>query len=105
VAADLDEARRFPLCQPDRLLHLFQQAGMRDAAVTSLQISTVFRYFDDFWSPFLAGTGPAPSYVASLDVGAQEQLVQRLKQRLTAAQDGSISLTARAFAVRGTRAT
>jgi len=104
-AADLDEARRFPLCQPDRLIQLFRQAGLHEVSVTSLQISTVFRDFDDFWSPFLAGTGPAPAYVASLDAGAQKQLAQRLKQRLPLAPDGSIPLTARAFGVRGTRAT
>jgi trans-aconitate methyltransferase len=103
-AADLDEARRFPLCQPDHLIHLWRQAGLHEVAATSLQIATVFRNFDDLWSPFLAGTGPAPSYVASLDAGSQNQLSERLKQRLPAAPDGSISLTARAFGVRGTRA-
>jgi SAM-dependent methyltransferase len=103
-AADLDEARRFPLCRPDRLIHLWQRAGLLEVAATSLQIGTVFRNFDDFWSPFLAGTGPAPSYVASLDAGSQNQLSERLKQRLPVARDGSISLTARAFGVRGTRA-
>jgi len=103
LAADLDEARRFPLCQPDRLADLLRRAGMREIATTALEINTVFRTFDDLWSPFLAGTGPAPSYVASLDADAQNDLAFHLRQRLMPAPDGSISLTARAFGVRGTR--
>lgn len=103
-AADLDEARRFPICQPDRLVHLLRRAGMREVATTALQINTVFRNFDDLWSPFRAGTGPAPSYVASLDADAQNQLAIRFRQRIQPGPDGSISLSARAFCVRGTRA-
>ncbi len=100
-AADLDEARRFTLCQPDRLTDHFRRAGLQAVLATSLQIDTVFRSFDDFWSPFLAGTGPAPSYVASLNADAKRRLATRLRQRLHASADRSIRLTARAFAVRG----
>jgi hypothetical protein len=100
-AADLDEARRFTLCQPDRLTDHFRRAGLQAVLATSLQIETIFSSFDDFWSPFLAGTGPAPSYVASLNADAQRQLALRLRQRLHASADRSIRLTARAFGVRG----
>jgi len=104
-AQDLDEARRFPLCQPDRLADLFRRAVTASVATTSLEIETTFSSFEDFWKPFLAGTGPAPSYVASLDADAQSQLAQRLSDRLHASAGGPIRLTARAFAVRGRRAT
>lgn len=100
-AADLDEARRFPLCQPDRLADLFRRAELEGVATTSFQIHTIFRNFDDFWSPFRAGTGPAPSYVASLEADAQKRLAQRLKQRLPESADGSIRLEAQAFGVQG----
>lgn len=103
-AADLDEARRFPLCHPDRLADLFRRSGIEAVATTSLRIDTVFANFDDFWSPLLAGTGPAPSYVATLDADKQEGLAMRLKQRLHVSADGSIRLSARAFGVRGVRA-
>lgn len=99
-AADLDEARRFPLCHPDRLADLFRQAGMEDVATTDLRIDTVFAGFEDFWSPFRAGTGPAPSYVAALAAGDRERLALRLRQRLGASAGGPIHLTAQAFAVR-----
>jgi hypothetical protein len=104
-AADLDEARRFPLCHTDRLAELLRQAGMASVTTTSLQIDTIFSNFDDFWSPFCAGTGPAPSYVASLEADAQERLAIRLRQRLDVPDDGSIRLTARALGVRGVRPT
>jgi len=100
-AVDLDEARRFPLCQPDRLANLFRRAEMEAVATTSFWVHTVFRNFDDFWSPFRAGTGPAPSYVTSLEADAQRQLARRLKQRLPESADGSIHLSAKAFGVRG----
>ena len=98
----LDEGRRFPLCQPDLLSDLFQSAGLSSVATTSLRIETAFHDFDEFWSPFRAGTGPAPSYVASLEPAAQKHLAIRIKQRLQAIDNRPICLSARAFAVRGT---
>jgi hypothetical protein len=69
-----------------------------------LEIPTVFVDFDDFWQPFLGGTGPAPSYVASLEPGERLELRDRLARRLRAEPDGSIRLRARAWAVRGNAA-
>jgi len=103
-AADLDEGRRFPLCRPGALAELLTNGGLKAVATTSLQIQMSFPSFDDFWSPFRGGTGPAPSFVASLDVHARAQLALRLKARLRPSADGAIRLTARAFGVRGIRA-
>jgi SAM-dependent methyltransferase len=102
-ASDLDEARRFPICRPDRLAELFRSAAMEAVETVSLQIDTVFANFEDFWSPFCAGTGPAPSYLAGLRADHQEHLAQCLRERLHSSSDGSIHLTARAFGVRGVR--
>lgn len=101
MAEDRDEARRFPLCHPDRLADLWRGAGMAAVATTSLQIDSVFASFDDFWTPFLAGTGPAPSYVAGLDPAVRARLARRLQRRLSPSADGSIHLTARAYGVHG----
>ena len=57
--------------------------------------------FDDFWQPFLGGQGPAPSYVASLAPARRDALRNALRASLPPADDGSIALIARAFAVRG----
>ena len=104
AAAELDEGRRFPLCQPEPLAGLFRDAGLAEVAVRPIQVPTVFRDFDDYWTPFLGGQGPAPGYVLSLDGAGRAALREELATRLPAAADGSIALAARAWAVAGTAA-
>ncbi|MFH5923333.1 class I SAM-dependent methyltransferase [Roseomonas xinghualingensis] len=96
-----DEWPRFPLCQPGPLRALFEGAGLREVAVTAIEVPTTFRDFDDFWSPFLAGQGPAPSYCVSIGEEGRAALRERLRASLPMEPDGSIRLTARAWAVRG----
>lgn len=100
-AASLDEGRRFPLCHRQALDTLFRSAGLERVETGVLEIPTDFSDFADYWTPFLHGTGPAPSYVVSLDEGSRESLRQRLERRLRAGSDGRIRLRARAWAVRG----
>ncbi|HEY8491193.1 MAG TPA: class I SAM-dependent methyltransferase [Dehalococcoidia bacterium] len=101
AARELDEGRRFPLCRPEPLARLLLAAGLRDVAVRAIDVPTTFRDFDDYWAPFLGGQGPAPGYVASLSGERQAALQERLRADLPAAADGSIRLTARAWAARG----
>jgi SAM-dependent methyltransferase len=101
AAVSLDEGRRFPLCQAQPLSALFEQAGLEEVSVTAIEVPTRFRDFDDYWSPFLGGQGPAPSYVASLPEAKREALRERLRAALPAQDDGAIALVARAWAVRG----
>jgi SAM-dependent methyltransferase len=103
AARDLDEGQRFPICQPDRLLALWQDSGLVNTAVRAIDIPTVFRDFDDYWMPFLGGQGPAPGYCVSLSEAERGALREHLRATLTAAADGTIPLQARAFAVRGAR--
>lgn len=98
----LDEGNRFPLCRRDALTALFRDSGLEDVRCAPIEIRTAFASFDDYWRPFLGGTGPAPSYVASLGADHRAILMQRLEESLQREPDGSISLTARAWAVRGT---
>jgi SAM-dependent methyltransferase len=101
-AADaVDERRRFPLCRQPAMAALFQTAGLANVESASIEIPTDFASFDDYWAPFLCGTGPAPGYVASLDPAARELLAQRLRERLPNGDDGGIHLRARAWAARG----
>jgi SAM-dependent methyltransferase len=100
-AAAVDERTRFALCSKLALASLFQCAGLRDVQSTAIEIPTDFVNFDDYWTPFLRGTGPAPSYAASLDPPSRTMLEERLRQRLPPRSDGSIQLRARAWAVRG----
>ncbi len=103
AASNRDEGRRFPICQPQPLSQLFQDAGLRDVEVRAIDVPTVFQDFDDYWSPFLGGQGPAPGYTMSLDETRRTALRDRIKGALPIAPDGSISLVARAWAVRGVR--
>jgi SAM-dependent methyltransferase len=104
AARALDEAVRFPLCQPDSLRAHFLDAGLRQVEVRSIVVPTVLRNFDDYWAPFLSGQGPAPRYVMSLSPRCRAQLRARLRQRLETSPDGAIPLSARAWAVKGTAA-
>jgi SAM-dependent methyltransferase len=100
-AAELDEGRRFPLCQPEPLGELFRRAGLAHVEVRPIEIATEFRDFDDYWSPFLGGQGPAPSYAMGLSEEQRIALRERIRAGLLFAPDGSLALEARAWAVRG----
>jgi hypothetical protein len=100
AARPLDEGIRFPLCRPESLRTAFEKARLREIDVFEIDVPTVFENFDDYWQPFLGGQGPAPGYVRSLPDDRREQLRQALRDRLPSADDGRISLTARAWAIR-----
>lgn len=102
AAAALDEGKRFPLCRRDALTALFRDGGLGDVRCEPVEIRTVFASFDDYWRPFLGGTGPAPSYVASLGADRRALLARTLDEALPRRPDGTITLGARAWAVRGT---
>jgi SAM-dependent methyltransferase len=101
AARELDEGRRFPLCRPEPLRELFTGAGLADVAVEEIVVPTVFADFDDYWTPFLGGTGPAPAYAVLLPEPDRDALRESLRSRLPAEPDGSIRLTARAWSARG----
>ncbi len=102
-AAELDEGARFPICSPPRLAALFAEGGLNDVEVRAIDVPTPFRDFDDYWSPFLGGQGPAPRYAISLDESRRAALRDRIRAALPIELDGSIRLVARAWAVRGGR--
>lgn len=102
-ARALEEGRRFPVCRPEPLACLFRDAGLHDIEVRSVDVRTRFAGFDDYWSPFLGGQGPAPTYVGLIDDDLRVALRERLRATLPVASDGSIDLCARAWAIRGTR--
>jgi hypothetical protein len=57
--AKLDQAERFPLCQPGPLQALFERVGLKSVTLQAIDIPTVFQDFDDYWTPFLGRTGAA----------------------------------------------
>jgi SAM-dependent methyltransferase len=103
AAAELDEGRRFALCRPNPLERLFQAASLSHVEVRAIDIPTHFRDFDDYWSPFLGGQGPAPGYALSLTEARRTELRERIRAALPIQADGSIQLMARVWAARGVR--
>jgi len=100
-AAALDEGRRFPLCSVPALRALFEGAGLTQVETGAVEIETRFADFDDYWEPFLRGTGPGPAFVASLAPPARDELRERLRRRLPSAPTGEIPLRARAWGACG----
>lgn len=100
-AATLVEGLRFPNCRPEPLAALFGAAGLHAVEVRAIDIPTVFRDFHDYWSPFLGGQGPAPTYAMSLTEDRRATLRERIRAGLPVAAGGTIPLTARAWAARG----
>ncbi|MFC8426895.1 class I SAM-dependent methyltransferase [Streptomyces sp. NPDC057236] len=103
AAATLDEGRRFPVCRPEALRAVWAGAGLADVSVVPIEVPTVFTDFADLWDPFLAGQGPAPGYLASLAPADRERVREALSARVPRQADGSVALTALAWAVRGRR--
>ena len=101
-ATAMDEGARFPTCHPQALAELFASSGLQQVEVKALDILTLFTDFEDYWRPFLGGQGPAPAYAMALDETARANLRNRIRSRIPLQADGSIGLTARAWAVRGT---
>lgn len=93
-----DEGERFPLCRPAPLTALWRAAGLTDVTVEPIDVPTVFTDFDDYWRPFLGGQGAAPAYLATRPAADRDAIRELLRDRLT-----DLRLTARAWAVRGTR--
>ena len=104
AARDLDEGRRFgAICRPEILADLFRDAGLCRVEACAVDVPTLFRDFDDYWTPFLGGQGPAPGYAMALSEDRRAALRDRIRANLPIADDGSIPLVARAWAVRGRR--
>jgi SAM-dependent methyltransferase len=86
----------------DELAALWERAGLDDVATAPLEVEVAYDGFDDFWEPFTLRVGPAGEYCASLASAQREALRDGCFRRL-GSPTGPFSLTARAFAVRGTR--
>lgn len=100
-AAAFDEGSRFPVCQNGQLAKMFQMAGLQQIEAKSIEIKTEFQNFDDYWQPFLGNVGAAPSYLKRLGKKEKQILEDLLRNTLPTNQNGSISLSARAWAVKG----
>jgi ubiquinone/menaquinone biosynthesis C-methylase UbiE len=101
-AREHDEGSRFPICREGQLESLFREIGLKQIEATSIEVKTLFQNFDDYWQPFLSGVGPAPSYTMGLNQKERQKLEDKLRKTLPIDENGSISMLARAWAVKGT---
>ena len=98
-----DEGARFPICADGALKSAFEAAGLADVVQRSIDVTDRDADFEEFWAPLLSGEAPAPGYVMSLPEKRRARLRDLLSTSLPIAADGSITLTCRAWAVRGRR--
>jgi len=101
-AREYDEGLRFPLCQKGQLEALVKGMNLKQLEATPIEITTQFQDFDDYWAPFLEKVGPAPTYNLRLSHEQRQKLADKLREALPIEADGSISLRARAWAVKCT---
>ncbi len=102
TAKEFDEGLRFPLCQEGQLETLVLETGLKQVEAMPIEVRTAFQNFDDYWVPFLGNVGPAPGYTMSLNQKDRQKLEGKLRETLPIEDNGSISLRARAWAVKGT---
>jgi ubiquinone/menaquinone biosynthesis C-methylase UbiE len=95
-----DEARVMSYTDPDSLRELWTRTGLRKVDVAPLVVHVEYADFDDYWQPFLTGTGPGGAYCVSLDADRHAALRDECS-RLLGDPDGTFTLAARAWAVRG----
>ncbi|WP_299361123.1 class I SAM-dependent methyltransferase [uncultured Paracoccus sp.] len=100
VARELAEDRRFPFCTREGLAALVEEAGLPAPEIAAIESPSIFRNFDDYWTPFTLGAGPAPGYCASLAPDARERLRARLSESLPRQSNDTIALNTRAWAVK-----
>lgn len=73
-------------------------AGLVEVEEGRLEVSMTFASFDDYWSPFLDGVGPAGDYLAGLAPADRDALHDELARRLG---PGPVRMTSSARWARG----
>jgi SAM-dependent methyltransferase len=103
AAADLDEGRSMPFCRPHELEELWVRAGVTEVRTAALVVEARYEGFDDLWAPFPLGVGPSGAFVAALDGGERREAMRAAFERRLGSPPGPFTLTARAWAVSGTK--
>jgi SAM-dependent methyltransferase len=76
------EARTLRLSREGEVAELFASAGLSDVAETTVEVHSTYADFEELWSGFLAGIGPAGSYCLGLTEDRRAALREELFHRL-----------------------
>jgi hypothetical protein len=96
-----DEARTLRFGREGEIVTLFAEAGLVEIVETTLEVESPYRDFDELWSGFLAGIGPAGAYCLSLPDEQREAVRGEVFAQLDSPA-GSFRLRALARCARGT---
>jgi SAM-dependent methyltransferase len=106
-----DAALRFDPAAPDdaqlpfrrmsELVALCERARLRDVVTGEIVLEAAYASFDELWSPFAFGIGPAASYLQKQDAERRDAIRDACFE-LLGEPKGAFSLGARVLAVRGT---
>jgi ubiquinone/menaquinone biosynthesis C-methylase UbiE len=108
AAAALDPERAEPLMEayamrfarPDELAALWRSAGLERVEVDPIRAEASYEDFDDLWSPFPTGVGPAGAYTVGLGNEQQSTLRREFSRRL-GDPAGPFTLSAQAWCAVG----
>ena len=95
---DVHDESQLAGAREGHLGELFEAAGLREVAESSVSVSVEHASFEEWWEPYTLGVGPAGVYVAGLDPERQAELRERCREQLP---DGPFVATARAWSARG----
>lgn len=95
-----DEAHAVRFGRAGEIVALFHEAGFEELEETTLEVTSAYDGFDELWSGFLAGIGPAGSYLVALDEARREAVRDELFRRV-GSPAGGFELTAVARSARG----
>jgi SAM-dependent methyltransferase len=71
---------QLPGSREGHLAELATTAGLRVVTSTSLTVRVEFASFDEWWSPYLLGVGPAGSYVAALTPDLRQRVEESCRR-------------------------
>lgn len=86
--------------QLDALNSLFAQAGLKDVAARSIEVTVSYRDFNEFWMASTSKSRPIGKSVAALLETERQKVAGWARARMQVALDGSISFSARANAIK-----
>jgi hypothetical protein len=80
--------------------HFTDGAALSDIVTRTIDVTMAFADFDEFWRTQTPGYSPTGKVIAALSEADRERLTEWLRAGLPASADGSISLSARANAIK-----